>query len=305
MLKEKMPAKQRGTKMGQITRRKVRGYAAQPSRVETKTTDKAIRNMRIFYQRVDWHEWWESFFLDQDDKGRFKYSSTRAFAHDRAISPQQRRFIKLLIGPNNVETSLKMATKYPWFGQEPQDWAQKRNAGGWYTKQNMARTLKEIDHRMGVYDKLCTAGDKYYLPEIVRLDMMAESLDKAFHGELFAPNQSFEVNAKRANEYVELKRKLMGLKSTALDLFAKSQGINFADMSGLVNLMTAAAMSAANKAQIEGRVPTKEEAALKAIVSMTMAKAAKYDLPLPHDADTVIIEAVNQNDILTKKKNTN
>jgi hypothetical protein len=263
-----------------------------------KPKNRMLTDMNLFYRRTDWGSLWEDWYLSVGTEGQFKYRFIRTFVKVIGESMEQRRFLNWYLGPK-IDSDPD-TLRYPYVADGPVDWAEKRKSGGWFTHKNLTVLGKEITRRMNALDALREAGNQCTLSSLVRAEQLAQRLDEEFRGSFFLPGLSLHSNQERAELYVSLHTKLLDLKAKAQDLYAKSHGVNFEDMSGLVRLMEATAMASAQAQLIEGKQPTKMEAALNKFVQMTMAKASRYDLPLPTDIEASVTEVVTAID--AKKK---
>jgi hypothetical protein len=254
---------------------------------ETGRKDLSWTDMRMFFRSTDWAGLWEEWFLSILPNGRYRYYTIKAFAAEKAESLEQYRFLKWYLGPDTEEPPA-------WKGihAKPQGWVEKRRTGGWFAPENLQKFEVEIRRRVNALDALREAGS-ITLHSLVRAEQMAQQIDRAFHGQMFADGQEFKANLQRAQSYIRLQERVQNLKANAQEMYAKSHGVNFDDMSGLVALMSAAAMSGA--ARVEG--PTREEAAVAAVVRMAMAKASMYNLEIPGEAVEVMGEEAGKQEV--------
>ena len=72
-------------------------------------------------------------------------------------------------------------------------------------------------------------------------------------------------------------------------------------------MLLASPALAANTALLQGKEPTQEQVAAQALVKMVMAKAQRYELPLPKAMEATIIDAVSEDvePVVDKKKGVN
>lgn len=255
--------------------------------------DRALTDMRSFFWRTDWGAWWEDFHLGLNERGGFKYRRLVSFIKVKSKSQQQKTFLNWYLGPKEPGwEKLPEAERYKWVTGGPVDWVERRKTGGWFHEVSLKKVMSEIARRSNAYEKMAEAGDKMTLPALVRAEKMAQMVDEAFRGEAFLPSLSFDQNMERAGKYLSLHERVQSLRGRALKLYALSQGINFDDMSGLVQLMTASAMAAAQRQAVDGiEAPTTGGRALKAMVEMALFKAAQHNLPLPEGAEDQIVAA--------------
>jgi hypothetical protein len=264
--------------------------------------DRILTDMRRYFRWTDWAQLWSDWFLSVDNEGKRLYKTIHTFAKEKGESVEQYRFLMWYLGPapepNETDDEAK---KYPFITDGPVDWVKKRNENGWYTEKNLRAFTAEIRRRDNVLDAMQEAGRTVTLNSIARAEHIAQKIDKYFGGEPLVEGLSLAQNKMRAEFYLALQKDVLGLQERTFVLFAKSHGVNFEDMSGLVHLMTAAAMSATTR-HAEGKVLSREEAAVKSIVEMTLAKSARYQLPVPVDAEAKIVEAVAEHEVVVKKK---
>lgn len=264
--------------------------------------DRMLADMRLYFRGTDWSDLWQRWYLSVDGENERKYKSLREFCKDIAESKEQKHFLLWYLGPKPEEGEVDLeAPKYKFIPDGPVDWVKRRNSGGWFTEGNLKAFGMEITRRMNALDALREAG-KITLHSLVRAEQLAQRLDEAFNGTFFIPGMTLEGNEKRAKLYLDLHERILGMKSTAQDLYAKSHGVNFEDMSGLAALMQASALAATLR-DAEGGTLDPAQSAIKAFVQMTLAKSSRYNLPLPEGAEGSIIEMVQADkDKADKKK---
>lgn len=265
---------------------------------------RALTDMRMFYRSIDWAAYWEEWYLGVDEKtGKKKYTTIFQFASAKSHSREQRKFLEWYLGPVQKDGVVYDKEKtYCSFAGTPVDWAEKKKNNGWFTDTNLKLFGKEITRRMNALDALREAGNSLTLHSLVRAENLAQQIDVAFQGTMFLPDLPLHENINRANAYVNLQRDVLALKEKAQELYAKCHGVNFNDMHGLVELMTATTMAASIEAAKTGRTFTKEEAAVSSLVKMVVAKAGRYNLPLPEGAEGQIIDAVAEVEETGKRK---
>ena len=263
-----------------------------------------LKVMRQFHAVTNWAELWQEFYLAIDSGGRPKYRTVGLFAKAVGKSKEQVAFLIWYLGPKRSGDDPSQYP-YPFCREGPQDWANKRANGGWFHGKICKEVSKEIARRINVLDKMSGVGDEFYLTSVARAEKLEEKIHEAFRGEPFLPDQDYKTNVGRAKEYVALLRQVMELKGTVQKQYALSQGINFDDMEGLVHIMTAATMAAAERAKLqEGPIKTATNAAIEAFVQMTVEKSAKYRLPMPKDLEERIVDTVAEtvDSVITGKK---
>lgn len=258
----------------------------------TEWSERRLVDMRLYYRTVDWAQMWEDWYLGVNSDGTPRYDTLRSFIKDKSESKQQTKFLYWYLGPDDVD-AVEDAKQYKGVGCEgPIDYVHKRRTGGWFCDKNMKALASDISRRMNALDALKEAGNRVTLHSLLRAGQLQLQLDDAFKGQFFLPGLSMKANEDRARTYIDLHEKLLNMMGTAQDLYAKSHGINFADMAGLSRLMEAAALSAAQQDAITGKTQTREQKALTALVEMTITKHQRYGMVLPPDAETAIVETV-------------
>lgn len=263
--------------------------------------DRALVDMRLYFRATDWSDLWQRWFLSVDGENERKYKSLREFAKAMAESKEQKHFLLWYLGPKPEDGEVDLeAPKYKFITDGPVDWVKKRNSGGWFTEGNLKAFGMEINRRMNALDALREAG-KITLHSLVRAEQLAQRLDEAFQGTFFIPGMTLAGNERRAELYLSLHSKILDMKARAQDLYAKSHGVNFEDMSGLQALMQASALAATLR-DAEGATLDPAQSAIKALVQMTLAKSARYSLPLPEEAEGHIIDVVNADKEKAEKK---
>jgi hypothetical protein len=246
------------------------------------------KDVASFYRSIDWSVWWEEFYLSIDSKNRYVYPSLCRFVQTKSKSREQRKFLMWYLGPVTDE---KPPYTFPGGPREPVDWEGKRQSGGWFSDRNMKALSQELSRRMNALDALRDTGNRYAAHFLRRADQLAAQADEYFRGVLFLPGLNFQEATARAGVYLRFQESLLRYYRDAQEVYARSHGINFEDMSGLVKLMEAATVGAAQQAAIEGK-ETPQQAAISKLVEMTMAKAGRYSLPLPAEAEQAIIDVV-------------
>ncbi len=279
----------------------VKNGQGKPKKPHVNFRDRFLYDMHLYFRATDWSEMWKQWYLAVDGENAPKYRTIRSFAKAQAESKEQKQFLLWYLGPLPEPGVPDLeATKYPFISTGPVDWVEKRNSGGWFTDKSLKAFGMEITRRMNALDALREAG-KITLNSLVRAEQLAQRLDEAFNGTFFIPGMTFDGNARRAELYLSLHDRILTMKGRAQDLYAKSHGVNFDDMSGLQALMQASALAATIR-EAEGHELNPAQSAIKAFVQMTLAKAARYDLPLPEGAGAHIIDVVNQDKEKADKK---
>ena len=250
------------------------------------------RGVKTFYLFADWSALWDSWYLTLRENGSPRYKTIRQFAKAKSRNIEQQRFLEWYLGPPLTDPATgelvddPKADKYK-FAKKPQDWKLKRDTHGWYSESAIKTVSREITHRTQALDKLAAAGDSITLNSLARMEQLAQRLDKEFRGRFFADNLSWDQNEKRAQLYVSLHQKLLGMIGKAQDIYAKSHGINFDDMEGFAHIIAA---SISVRSQVEGGAKTQVQGLLEQFAQMTIAKSVKHKLPLPVDYEAKIVD---------------
>lgn len=248
-----------------------------------------LRDMRVFYRTTNWAEWWDTWYAATNKDGGPKYKNLRDLVKVIASNDAQRVFTAWFLGPQQDDGE---ASPYKWCSPGPQDWSKRRREGGWFTDASIKGLGREICRRMTALEALREAGNGVTLNSLVRAEQLAQELDRSFNGRMFLTDLTFDQNMRRAREYVALHKEILSMKAQAQDLYAKSHGVNFEDMSGLTVLLQAASQSGGNIDAGNNR----NQAALSAVVEMALAKSKMYDLELPAGAVEVMSDAAVKSD---------
>lgn len=253
--------------------------------------ERGFTSMLHFYRLTDWAALWEQWYLSVDDYGRPKYKRLWDFIRDAGESQEQREFLLWYLGPKDEDwASTPEAKKYSWCKSGPVDWVAKKNSGGWFQGQAAVALSNEMDRRMSALDRLQATEplSRRFLESIAQLDAR---LDVEFKNSFFAPGLSVTHNNERALTYVDLKRRLLALYERAHDRYAKTLGINFEDMEGLMHVMQAAALAASNK-ELSGEAITDpgQKFALE-LTKATMHKFGQYKISLPDSIAKDVVDA--------------
>ena len=246
--------------------------------------NRALQDMKRFYGSLDLKEMWEEFTGAVASSGKLRYRSARQFANAKGENETQKDFLAWLLGPAKPRDPVR-ASIYTF--AEPYDFDAKRKFGGWFNEENLRAHSKAIRQEMVALDALRAAGNGITINSLARMEQLAAQLDTDFGGVFFVDGLSLDDNVKRASAYIRLHEKILGMIAQAQDLYAKSHGINFADMSGFERLLTAQALALAT-----GDVKRETRAAqvLGRIVEMTLEKSTKYQTELPASVEKVIVD---------------
>ncbi|MDE2103379.1 MAG: hypothetical protein KGL39_39425 [Patescibacteria group bacterium] len=270
--------------------KKSKSKTPQPITAIDRYRQRAGKDMQLFYRQLDQSAMWEDWFLGVNPDGTAKYLRLWEFVKTWGETEEQRDFLLWYLGPKSENWKQEPeAALYPFVKSGPVDWIARKN-GGWYAECSAEEFSKEIARRTDALEKLMeTVGySKVFLVRAVQLD---EKLDREFKQSFIIPGMSKSAIEDRARLYLELKGKLLEYYEKAHDRYAKSLGINFEDMAGLIELMNATAVKAAQATQL-GEAVSPAGKALNAMLEMTLAKAGRYKIPLPSDAEEKIIDAV-------------
>lgn len=263
-----------------------RGKLDKKKTVPAVPKNRTLDDMQRFYRTLDLAELWQDFFVSIDSSGRPKYKSARHFARHLAENDKQREFLTWLFGPAK-DSDPQMDLLYPF--AKPLDFDYKRETGGWYTEENLRTHSKAIREELNALEALRAAGNGITLNSLSRMENMARQLDKDFGGRFMVDGLSMKENMVRARFYVMLQERLLKMIGYAQDIYAKSHGINFQDMSGFERLLAANAITTA---AVNTASNSRVSKVLNTIVEMALEKAVTHGLPLPKDVtDKVVIEA--------------
>jgi hypothetical protein len=250
----------------------------------------SLTDMKTFFNNTDWMVWWEDFYLSIGFGAESLYRTVRQFAKRKAKSQEQFEFLLWVCGPgpqdpqNPTAQEKKLQERWPF--AKPMNWYQKRETGGWFSPEAILESGKTVKAKLHALESLKEAGDLSTLPFLFRLEALAQQLDKEFQGRLFLPRLSTAENESRARLYLSLLERIMQMKATADNMYARSLGVNLDDMDGLTRLLTISLGARA----IEEQSPENKRlgTALTAINSMMLQKAAKHGTPLPAGTGEVL-----------------
>jgi hypothetical protein len=231
--------------------------------------------MRQFHKSLDFSELWQEFYLALKPSGTVKYRSMYNFVNQRPHwTAVQKDFMHWLLGPEEPVDEV-MVTKYgSWY--EPQNWDQKRATGGWYSEAALREYGKSVRDKIDALDSLRAAGNNVTVNSLLRVEKLMQQLDTEFGGRFFVDTLSAKANAERAVLYVRLHKQLLDMMDHAQDIYAKSHGISFNDMSGFERLLAAQLMTRNADVKVDnGRK------VLEKLIDMTLEKSVKYDTPMP------------------------
>jgi hypothetical protein len=265
-----------------------------PQPVSTAHYPRSLTDIKLFFRNINWAEWWEDWYTSLNEHGGYRYQKLRDFIRARAKSEEQRRFLFWYLGEEDEQDSHERSV-YP-FATCPQDWLRRRAQSGYLSETNLIKFGAEIRRRMGALAALKEVGDRVILNSLARAEKMAQQLDEEMGGRLFLPQLSAEGNAARAQLYLGLHGKLLNHKKQAQDMYARAHGVNFDDMAGLMSLMQASVISSTPDRQ------DPRQRALQAMSDLMVEKATRLKLPLPEDAEAIIVDA---SEVVEQKKKFN
>jgi hypothetical protein len=240
----------------------------------------ALTDVRAFHRNVDWAEWWEEFYLAMTPEGTPKYKTHRAFARAKAANDLQRKFIVYLTGPEKFEDEIPPSWKH-W---TPMDWEHRRDTGGWYSDQSIAKLTSKIEAHNTALEALREVGYKFTMRSLIRFEKLAEQLDKEFRGRFFVDGLALSENMARAEKYMRLHAEILRLQERAQDLFARAHGINYS-IDGFQTLLMGMKLTAQDNDPTQNRVGK----VVNKIIEMTLSKSTTHDVPLPEAMEKAIV----------------
>ena len=248
--------------------------------------------LKTWFCSVDWSEWWSEWYLSVDEKNRFFYKQIKNFIDTKSQSAEQRDFLHWYLGAESSAEEDPRYAKYAYIAPAPVGWTKKRSEGGWFHDVSLRAFGSEIVRRTNALDALREAGNKIGLHFMIRAGKMAQLVDEFFHGNPFASGKELNENMKRFQMYMEAQKSVQQYYAKAQELYAKSHGVNFDDMSGLVKILEATTVASAN-ALTDGKALTPTQTACMSFVEVLMAKAGRYPAVaalLPGD----VVDAVSE-----------
>ena len=208
--------------------------------------------------------------------------NAKHYAKLKACNEKQADFLVWLFGEKGADPQGDLT--YPF--AKPLEFDKKRDTGGWYTEEALRVHSKEIVREINALDALRAAGNGITINSLTRMETLARRLDEDFRGRFFMDGLDFKQNVLRAQVYLNLHDKLLHMIGYAQDIYAKSHGINFNDMSAWQQLAASAAN--AEKAITESRASK----VFAMLAEMALEKAAIHGSPLPPEVNKVVtIEA--------------
>jgi hypothetical protein len=247
---------------------------------------KALTDMAVFFRHTNWLELWERWNTEIIPDGTFAHKTVKIFAHKIAKSQQQKEFLNWYLGPKIENDSRNQ--DYP-FVQGPVDWQQKRDNGCWWSDEAMRTMNKAITVHSNALDALRHSGNQVVLHSFTSIKVLFQKLDEAFNGQFFAEGLTFEQNMHRANAYLSLRTKLVGLMERTQAAYARAHGINFDDMNGFAQIVAASALVAE---KVSGSKQNRFDQVLAQLHTVALEKSSKMGLPVPDEINDKIIDIV-------------
>ena len=254
----------------------------------TTIKDLTLKDMRRFHMSVDWADWWEHFYLDVGPSGAHKWKNTRSFAKGHAVNDKQYQFILYATGSPKEGEGAPEEFKFV----EPMSWLEKRRTGGWYAPKSFELISKQISTKMDALEALRESGATVTINSLVRMERMAEQVDREFGGTFLDEALSFPQNRERARLYVELHERILRMHAISQDLYAKSHGINLQNDS-LAQIVTGATMAFQAGLTARGIGTSQRGRAEKIIgkvIDMTFEKATTHAIALPEEMTKKVAE---------------
>lgn len=247
--------------------------------------DRAQGDMQRFYRSLDLAALWTTFYVSIGPSGRPQFTSAKQYARHVATNDKQYEFLAWLFGPGGDSELDKLYD----FAGPALNFEDKRKTGGWFTEENLKEHSRDIRNKINALEALRSAGNGITIHSLARMERLAKQLDEDFGGRFLVEGLSLKDNMLRARTYLMMHDKLLNLIGYAQDIYAKSHGINFQDMSGFERLIAAQSLVLASGGD---RKHERVSNVLSKIVDMALEKSAKHGLPLPADVEsTVVIDA--------------
>jgi len=243
-------------------------------------------DMQRYYKSLDLAALWADFYVSISPSGLPKYKSSKQFARAVGENDQQVEFLIWLFGPDGDAEANAL---FPY--AKPLDFDSKRSTKGWFTEDNLRAYSKEVRGQLNALEALRTAGNGITINSLARMEKLARQLDQDFGGTFFVDGLSFKENLARGRVYLMMHEKLLRMIGEAQDIYAKSHGINFQDMSGFERLVAAQALALSASATVK---TSRSENVLAALVQLVMEKGAKHGLAIPGDVAKMVIDAPPQ-----------
>lgn len=239
-----------------------------------------------FYRSLDFRELWEDFFDSVNSNGTRKWKSAKQLANSLGKTQAQKDFLIWVLGPDD-DSHPSHKERFPQI--TPLDFDKKRDEGGWFTEASLKKHAGVIKKNLTALEALKMVGEEVTVHSLSRMENLARTIDKEFAGKLFVDGLDWKENKERAQLYVSLHLRVLNMIDQAQDIYAKSHGINFSDMSGFEKLLTAQALAInATLANQTSAHESRQSRLLNGLITMTLEKAAERGLPLPKDVSNVI-----------------
>jgi hypothetical protein len=243
--------------------------------------NRAVDDMQRFYRSLDLAALWTDFYVSIAPSGRPKYASARQFGRSIGENEKQKEFLAWIFGP---ALEANVASPYPF--ARPLEFDKKRDTGGWFSEDNLKEYSKDIRQQINALDALRSVGNGITVHSLARMEHLAQRLDEDFGGRFFVDGLSSKENLARAHAYLLMHEKLLHMIGEAQDIYAKSHGINFQDMSGFERLIAAQAMMLAAGSEAK---TTRAGRVMDKIVEMVLEKSTKHGLQLPAEVEKVVV----------------
>lgn len=254
-----------------------------------------------FFRYTNWRAMWEEWYYGVDAKNNWVYKTIRQFAVHNSKSKTQFRFLVWYLGPDLGEGTPE---EYDFIKTGPVDWLDKRNNGGWFTKDNLKQVRHEITKRSSAIDRLAEVGNLTSLTHVLRAEELAVSIDNYFRGAMCIPGLTMKEQVERMNTYLEFQERLLNYAEKAQNVYAKSQGIDMNNLDGVMQIILAPVLQQAAQQTnlVGGDIGGRDSRVISKLVDMVVSKADRYNLKLPKPFEDKIIEVVAEEEAPTKRK---
>lgn len=258
------------------------------------TSNRSDIDMRRFHAALDFAAMWQEFYLEINSNNTPLYRSVRQYIKkqpfwEMPLNDLQKDFITWLLGPEDPEDPAMVKEYGDKF--KPQDWDKKRSDGGWYSNKALRAFSESVRQKINALEALQECGNGITINALSRISRMMEQLDKEMNGQFFAPALSLKDNMERAKFYIDQQEQLLRMLERAQDIYAKSHGINFHDMSGFEQFMAAQAMLR-NTGSGGVVAQSNSEKVLGKIIEMTLEKGANHGIPIPDEMKKTAVAIV-------------
>lgn len=253
-------------------------------------------DMRRFHAALDFTAMWQGFYSEVNANNTRLYRSVNGFVKkgwksfwDAELNEKQTEFLIWYLGSATPVDEEKVK-EYPW--ASPQDWEKRREDGGWYSNASLRAYSQGVRQKMNALEALQEVGNGITINAVARVAKMMEQLDRDMNGSFFAEGLSYDQNKERARMYVELQGNLLNMLDKAQDIYAKAHGINFHDMSGFEQFMSAAALL--RSSTTGGVQQSNGDKVLGRIIEMTLEKSANHGIPIPEEMKKTVVAVVER-----------